>query len=109
MRAAASLVPLFCGLAFADGCVESAGSYAYWRIDDLVLKVYDWDHGGTTGTFGFTSYYSGTDLTVECLAEDVDLTKLADAWYECGNPGTEFKLNFEELSLSLKETWTCSG
>ncbi|KAM7182974.1 hypothetical protein V8F33_013884 [Rhypophila sp. PSN 637] len=28
-------------------------SSAHWLIDNLVLKVYNWDNGGTNGTFGF--------------------------------------------------------
>ncbi|GAB1312036.1 hypothetical protein MFIFM68171_02246 [Madurella fahalii] len=109
MRAATSFVALLYGVALADSCAESFGSHSYWRIDDLVLKVYNWDNGGTTGTFGFKSYYSGTNMTVECLAKDVDLAKLGDAWSKCNSPGTEFRLDFNELILSLKETWTCSG
>ena len=75
----------------------------------MVLRVYDWDNGGTTGTFGFKSYYSGTNKTVECLVKDVDLAKLGDAWSPCKSPGVEFQFHFDDLSLSLKETWACSG
>lgn len=109
MGAAISLVVLLCAAVLADSCAEGSGSHSYWKIDDLVLRVYDWDNGGTTGTFGFKSYYSGTNTTVECLAENVDLAKLGDAWSKCKSPGTEFRLNFDDLSLSLKETWACSG
>lgn len=48
-------------------------------------------------------------MTVECLAKDVDLAGLGDAWSECNSPGTEFWLDFKELNLSLKEKWTYSG
>ncbi|KAK0751414.1 hypothetical protein B0T18DRAFT_435777 [Schizothecium vesticola] len=109
MRAATSLVALLCEAALADNCPESSGSRSYWRIDDLVLKVYNWDNGGTTGTFGFKSYYSGTNKTVECLAKDVDLAKLGDVWSPCSSPESEFQFHFADLSLSLKETWPCSG
>lgn len=109
MLAATSFVALLCGAALADNCAESAASHVYWTIDELVLKVYDWDNHGTTGTFGFKSHYSGTNITVECLAKDVDLAKLGDAWSKCNSPGTEFRLDFHDLTLSLKETWTCSG
>jgi len=107
MRAATSLVALLCEVALADICAEISGSHSYWRIDDLVLKVYNWDNGGTTGTFGFKSYYSGTNKTVECLAKDVDLAKLEDTWSPCNSPGSEFQFHFADLSLSLKETWPC--
>jgi len=109
MLAATSFVALLCGAALADNCTESAASHSYWTIDELVLRVYNWDNQGTTGTFGFKSHYSGTNLTVECLAKDVDLAKLGDRWSTCNSPGTEFRLDFHDLTLSLKETWTCSG
>jgi hypothetical protein len=108
MRTATSLVALLCSVALADSCAESSGSHSYWRIDGLVLKVYNWDNGGTTGTFGFKSYYSGTNKTVECSAKDVDLAKLEDTWSPCNSSGSEFQFHFADLSLSLKETWLCS-
>nr|CDP30999.1 Putative protein of unknown function [Podospora anserina S mat+] len=80
---------------------------SYWKIDDLVLKVYDWDNGGSKGTFGFTSYSLATNRTVEYLAQDVDLAKLQ--WSQCSDPGVEFQFDFDDMSLSLRETWTCSG
>ncbi|KAK4185479.1 hypothetical protein QBC35DRAFT_516873 [Podospora australis] len=109
MRATTTaLLSLLCGVVptLADNCA-SQSSQAYWIIDDLVLKVYDWDNGGTTGTFGFKSYYSATNKTVECLAEDVDLAKLGEVWSTCNTPGTEFRFDFTEISLTVKETWTC--
>ncbi|KAM7202738.1 hypothetical protein V8F33_002664 [Rhypophila sp. PSN 637] len=94
----------------ADDCSERSKSSTYWTIDDLVLKVYDWDNGGSMGTFGFRSYYSATDTTVECMVQDVDLAKLADGpWLKCNNSGTEFRFDFTDISLAIKETWTCAG
>lgn len=91
----------------ADDCSETS---QHWVIDDLVLKVYDWDNGGSTGTFGFRSHYSATNKTVECMVQDVDLAKLADGpWLKCDNAGTEFRFDFNEISLTVKETWTCPG
>ena len=111
MRAAIGLVvaSLLCGVGLADSCADGATGHSYWKIEDLVLKVYNWDNGGTTGTFGFKSYYSATNKTVDCVAKDVDLAKLGSAWSSCSTAGTEFKFDFTDLSLSLKETWTCSG
>src|ERR1044071_3055095 len=100
MRAATSLLALLCGVTLADNCAESSRSY--WTIDHLVLKVYNWDNGGTMGTFGFRSYYSATNKTAECLAQDVDLAKLGDAWSKCSTPGTEFRFDFTEISLTVK-------
>ena len=94
----------------ADNCTESSQSPSYWRIEDFVLKVYDWDNGGSTGTFGFKSYYSATNTTVECMVQDVDLSKLEDGpWSKCKSAGTEFRFDFTDISLTVKETWTCSG
>ncbi|KAK0646781.1 hypothetical protein B0T16DRAFT_328912 [Cercophora newfieldiana] len=109
MRAATSLLALVCGVVLADTCADSLSSHSYWRIDELVLKVYDWDNGGSTGTFGFKSYYSATNKTAECLAENVDLAKLGNTWSKCNEPGTEFQFNFKDISLALRETWICSG
>ncbi|KAK0744464.1 hypothetical protein B0T21DRAFT_380730 [Apiosordaria backusii] len=91
----------------AEDCTATSQYPSYWKIDDLVLKVYDWDNGGSMGTFGFTSYSSATNRTVECLAQDVDLAKLQ--WSQCSDPGVEFQFDFDDMSLSLRETWTCSG
>ncbi|KAK4447965.1 hypothetical protein QBC34DRAFT_495785 [Podospora aff. communis PSN243] len=117
MRAAVSFISLLCGVALAlggadsyaaDECAASSGEHSFWRIDNLVLKVYDWDNGGTTGTFGFKSYYSATNKTVDCIAQDVDLAKLADGpWLTCNTPGSEFRFDFTEISLTMRETWTC--
>lgn len=130
MRATTFLVALLCeiGLVFpstispemtldgdsvqyaADNCTEDSQSPSYWRIDELVLKVYDWDNGGSMGTFGFVSYYSATNMTVECMAEDVDLAELEDGpWSKCNTTGTEFRFDLTDISLTMKETWTCSG
>lgn len=107
MRAATPLLALLCGLSLADNCGEGS---SHWRIDEFVLKVYDWDNGGTTGTIGFRSYYSATNKTVECLAQDVDLAKLGQGpWSKCKTPGTEFLFDFTEIALTMKETWTCPG
>jgi len=119
MRAATSLVALLCGVSLAqDGnpvqhdvvetCAERSRSRVYWTIDDFTLKVYNWDNGGSMGTFGFRSYYSATNKTVECTVQDVDLAKLGDgAWSKCGATGTEFRFNFADISLTMKETWAC--
>ncbi len=130
MRAATSLVGLLCGVSLAysgtvnlerapdgdfvqyaaDNCAESFQSPSYWRIDDLVLKVYNWDNGGSMGTFGFRSYYSATNTTVECMAQDVDLAKLEDGpWSKCNTTGSEFRFDLTDISLTMKEIWTCSG
>jgi len=132
MRASTSLVALFGGLGVslaspgivglerapdgdtvqpaADTCTKSAQSSSYWSIDKLVLKVLDWDNGGSIGTFGFRSYYSATNATVECLAQNVDLAKLGDGpWSKCSTAGTEFRFDMADMSLSLRGTWTCSG
>ena len=130
MRAATFLAALLCGgsLAYpstvslkraldgdlvqyaADNCTESSQSPSYWRIDDLVLKVYNWDNGGSMGTFGFRSYFSATNTTVECMAQGVDLAKLGDGpWSKCNTTGTEFRFDFTDVSLTMKETWTCLG
>ncbi|KAK3348949.1 hypothetical protein B0T25DRAFT_458099 [Lasiosphaeria hispida] len=120
MRAATSLVALLCGASLAlggnfvqhmaDNCTEISRSPSYWKIDYLVLKVYNWDNGGSTGTFGFRSYYSATNRTVECMAQDVDLAKLGNgSWSKCNTTGTEFRFNLTDISLTMKETWTCSG
>jgi hypothetical protein len=93
-----------------DNCVETSKSPSHWRIEDFVLKVYNWDNGGSMGTFGFKSYYSATNTTVECMAKDVDLAKLKDGpWLKCNTPGTEFHFDLSDISLTMKETWTCSG
>lgn len=93
-----------------DDCSARSQSPTHWVIDDLVLRVYDWDNGGTTGTFGFRSYYSATNTTVQCMVQDVDLAKLAEGpWLKCDEAGTEFKFDFTEISLAVKETWTCPG
>ena len=130
MGPAASLVALLCGVSLAyqgtagiehalgghlvqnaaDNCTESSQSPSYWRIENFVLKVYNWDNGGSTGTFGFTSYYSATNTTVECMVQDVDLAKLADGpWSRCESAGTEFRFDLTDISLTMRETWTCSG
>lgn len=109
MRAATFVVALLCGAGLADNCADSSGAHSYWKIDELVLRVYNWDNGGTTGTFGFQSYYSATNKRVECIVKDVDLAKLGGAWSKCSADGTEFQFNFKDLSLSLKETWSCPG
>jgi len=130
MKAAASLGALLCGLSLAyastinlerdldgdsvryaaDNCTERAQSPTYWRIEDFVLKVYNWDKGGSMGTFGFKSFYSGTNTTVECMVQDVDLAKLEDGpWSKCNAPGTEFRFDFTGISLTMRETWSCSG
>lgn len=89
----------------ADGCAAGA---QYWMIDNFTLLVYDWDNGGTMGTFGFRSFYSATNKTVDCMVENVDLAKLATSWSKCsGNPGTEFQFVLEDMGLTIKETWTC--
>lgn len=94
----------------ADNCTESSQSPSYWRIDNFVLKVYNWENGGSTGTFGFTSYYSATNTTAQCMVQDVDLAKLADGpWSKCESAGTEFRFDLTDISLTMKETWTCSG
>ncbi|KAK4652908.1 hypothetical protein QC762_0078080 [Podospora pseudocomata] len=108
----AFLVALICGITLAvEDCTTTSQSTSYWSINDLVLKVYDWANGGSMGTFGFTSYSSATNKTVECLAQDVDLARLAgnEPWSKCSDPGVEFRFDFEDMSLSLRETWTCSG
>ncbi|KAK4651580.1 hypothetical protein QC762_602360 [Podospora pseudocomata] len=105
-------VALLCGVTLANqDCTTTSQSPSYWNINDLVLKVYDWDKGGSMGTFGFTSFSSATNKTVECLAQDVDLANLGEdgSWSKCSDPGVEFRFDFEEMSLSLKETWTCEG
>lgn len=130
MRAATFVVALLCGVSLAypgtvslerardgdfvryaaDDCTERSLSSSYWEIDDLVLKVYDWDNGGSMGTFGFRSYYSATNTTVECMVQDVDLAKLEDGpWSQCNTTGTEFRFDLTDISLTVKETWTCSG
>jgi hypothetical protein len=130
MRAAPFLAALLCGgtLAYpstdsleraldgdfvqyaAGNCTESSRSPSYWRIDDLVLRVYNWDNGGSTGTFGFRSYFSATNTTVECTAQDVDLARLGDGpWSKCNTAGTEFRFDLTDISLTMKETWTCFG
>lgn len=128
MRAATYLVALFCGGSLAgsstprlgralddlvqhaaDNCTASSQSAPYWRIDDFVMKVYDWDNGGSMGTFGFKSYYSATNTTVQCMAENVDLAKLGEGWSKCNDTGSEFQFDFTQISLTMKETWTCSG
>ncbi|KAK3385204.1 hypothetical protein B0H63DRAFT_522547 [Podospora didyma] len=101
--------------AVVDNCTESSSpsSSPYWKIDDFVLKVYDWDNGGSMGTFGFKAYYSATNSTVECLVQDVDLAKLGGnvggKWSKCSTAGAEFQFDFSAISLTMKETWTCSG
>lgn len=93
-----------------DNCTESSQYLSYWRIENFVLKVYNWESGGSTGTFGFTSYFSATNRTVECMAQDVDLAKLANGpWSECKSAGTEFRFDLNDISLTMKETWTCLG
>ncbi|KAK0719197.1 hypothetical protein B0H67DRAFT_484917 [Lasiosphaeris hirsuta] len=120
MRAATSLVALLCRVSLAldgnfvrhvaDNCTERSQSPSFWRIDDLVLKVYNWDNGGSMGTFGFRSYFSATNTTVECVAQDVDLAKLEGGpWSKCNTAGTEFQFDLTDLSLTMKETWSCSG
>lgn len=120
MRAATSLVALLCGASLAyrldlsqnaaDDCTERSRSRTYWRIDDLVLKVYNWDNGGSMGTFGFKSYYSARNTTVECIARDVDLAKLTNVpWSKCDTPGTEFRFDLTDMGLTVRETWSCSG
>ncbi|KAK4171013.1 hypothetical protein QBC36DRAFT_200239 [Triangularia setosa] len=108
----AFLVALLCRVTLAnEDCTTTSQSPSYWRIDGLVLKVYNWDNGGSMGTFGFTSYSSATNRTVECLVQDVDLAKLGEdaPWSKCSDSGVEFRFDFDDLSLSLRETWTCSG
>jgi hypothetical protein len=130
MGSATFLVALLCGVSLAyrgtvgieralgghlvqnatDNCTESSQSPSYWRIENFVLKVYNWESGGSTGTFGFTSYFSATNTTVECMAQDVDLAKLANGpWSECKSAGTEFRFDLTDISLTMKETWTCLG
>jgi hypothetical protein len=126
MRPATSLVALLCGVSpalalalagnsvqyGADNCTESYSTPSYWKIDDFKLKVYNWDNGGSMGTFGFRSYYSATNRTVECMVQDVDLAKLGATdgpWSKCNSTGTEFRFDFADISLTMKETWTCSG
>lgn len=53
------------------------------------------------------SYSSATNRTAECLAQEVDLEKLQ--WSQCSDPGFEFQFDFDDMSLNLRETWTCSG
>ncbi|KAK1749406.1 hypothetical protein QBC47DRAFT_366201 [Echria macrotheca] len=119
MHATISLLVLLGGEALAlggtfvpqatDNCTANSGSRSYWTIDDLILKVYNWDNGGSMGTFGFRSYYSGTNKTVECLVENVDLAKLGDGpWSKCGSTGTQFRFDLNDISLAMRETWTCS-
>jgi len=132
MGSATFLVALLCGVSLAypggtvgieradlgghlvpnatDNCTESSQFPSYWRIENFVLKVYNWESGGSTGTFGFKSYFSATNATVECQVQDVDLAKLADGpWSGCKSTGSEFRFNLEDISLTMKETWTCSG
>jgi hypothetical protein len=123
MRVVTSLVALLGGVSLAypggnsrdlvrsaaDDCTEKSQSPSYWRIDDFELKVYNWDDGGTTGSFGFRSYYSATNMTVECLSENVDLAKLVNSWSKCKTGRTEFQFDLSDISLTIKETWTCQG
>jgi hypothetical protein len=91
----------------ADECSET---HQYWIIDELQLKVYDFDNGGTMGTFGFKSFHPANNATIECLAQDVDLSKLDNgSWNKCKTPEMEFRFNFSDVSLTIKETWTCPG
>jgi len=94
---------------------------SYWKIDNFILKVYDWDKGGSTGTFGFRSYYSATNKTVECVVRDVNLATLSGdgssggggalSWTKCnGNSGgTEFRFDLDGVSLTVRESWVCEG
>lgn len=114
MRPSTALISLLLGVSqAADNCTEtsqSPGSPTYWKIDELVLKVYNWDNGGSMGAFGFKSYHSATNRTVECMAQDVDLAKLWDGpWSKCDAAGTMFRFSLDEMSLSVRETWTCEG
>jgi hypothetical protein len=40
--------------AAADSCTETS-KFAYWKIYDLDLEIYDRDNGGTMGNFGISS------------------------------------------------------
>lgn len=114
MRPFTALISLLPGVSLAaDNCTEtsqSPGSPTYWKIDDFILKVYNWDDGGSMGTFGFNSYHSATNRTIGCMVQDVDLAKLWDGeWSKCDTPGTVFRFNLDEISLTVRETWTCEG
>ena len=93
----------------ADACTDNSQSPSYWTIDNFQLKVYDLDHGGTMGSFGFESFYSATNVTVDCMLQDVDLAKLGNSWFKCNNTGTEFQFDLIAVNLTMKETWTCPG
>lgn len=92
----------------ADECSEKARTPLDWWIDNFKFIVYDWDYGGSTGSFGFTRHFSGTNTTIECLAKDVDLAALETTWAKCGN-GTEFQFSLLDISMNIRETWTCPG
>ena len=92
-----------------DSCTENSYGLSYWRIEDFKLRVYNWDNGGTKGSFGFKSYYSATNTTVDCMLQDVDLAKLENSWSKCNTTGTEFQFGLSDISLTVKETWTCPG
>lgn len=114
MRPSTAVISLLLGGSLAaDNCTEtsqSPGSPTYWKIDDFILKVYNWNSGGSMGTFSFNSYHSATNRTVKCMVQDVDLAKLWDEpWSTCDAPGTVFRFNLDEISLSVRETWTCEG
>lgn len=93
----------------ADNCTESSQSLSRWTIDNFVLKVYNWDSGGTTGSFGFRSYCSATNMTVDCMLQSGDLAKLKNSWSKCNTTGTEFQFDLSGMSLTVKDTWTCPG
>ncbi len=97
------------GQSALDNCTENSHGLSYWKIEDFKLRVYDWDNGGTKGNFGFRSYYSATNTTVDCMLQDVDLAKLANSWSKCNTTGTEFQFGLTDISLTVKETWTCPG
>jgi hypothetical protein len=93
----------------ADNCTENSQSLSRWRIDTFVLKVYNWDTGGTTGSFGFRSSFSATNMTVDCMLQNGDLEKLKNSWSKCNNTETEFQFDLSDITLTVRETWTCPG
>jgi hypothetical protein len=93
----------------ADTCTEDSQSFSYWKADDFQLKVYNWDNGGTTGSFGFRSFYSASNITVDCTVQDVDLAKLVNTWTKCNAAGTEFLFDLNYIGLTIRESWMCPG
>lgn len=92
-------------------CKEVSFTAPEWYLYDPNYTVFNYTTGGTHGDVGLGAYNVATNLTFDCYARGVDLTRSAEAleWHNCSVPATEFSFSLATNSFGLRQRWICDN